>query len=90
MPHGKRRIAQADDVIDRCAVGRDADIGQPGGEVGGALAAEAILRRHDEVGLVTGGTAGRHEIAGDDEMPPFDERRARRDDQNAHRGGRYS
>ena len=52
MAHGVARIAQRDDLIDRTIVVAHAHVGEPRRKIRGALAAEAILRREHELGLV--------------------------------------
>ncbi len=53
VANGVAGIAQADHLVDRLAVGR-ADIGKPGGEVRGCLAAKSILWCDDDVRGVPG------------------------------------
>ncbi len=85
---GVARIPQADDLIDRAAADA-ADVGPPVREVRGGAAAEAVVGRDDERGVVPDIPRGLHERPRDDEVPAFDRRRARRDDgEDGHRSAR--
>ncbi len=84
MANGVTGVAQADHAIDRLAVAHP-DIGQPGRQVCGGLAAEAVLRCDDDVRVMTLGTKCVDQRAGDHHVPAFGHRRAGRDDGYAHR-----
>ncbi len=79
MPHGVARVAEADDLIDRVA-GALTDVGQPGRDVSRGLAAEPVLRRDDDVGLVAGVAQRLSERTRDHHVTTLDERRAGCDD----------
>ena len=87
---GEGRVTQADHLIDGPAVGGNPHVGEPGGEIGGALPAEAVLRRDDEIGVVARFAARPHQLAGNHEMAALDKRRARSDDGDAHARSAYS
>ena len=78
VSYGVTGIAKADDLIDPLATAR-ANIGEPGRIIRRRLPSEAILRRHDDFGLVAGVAQGLHERPRDHHVPALDHRRTRRD-----------
>ena len=75
-------IAQRDDLIDAASVVRQADVGQPGRQIGGALTSESVLRRQDEVRFVAFFTKRLDESPGHHQMTSLDEPWSRRDDRD--------
>ena len=53
MPDRVAGEPETDHLIDRALIGQ-ADVGQPGGQIGAGLPAKPVLRRDDDVGLMAG------------------------------------
>ncbi len=75
--------AQGDDLVDRPAQPVQADVGETRRQVGPKLAPETVLRRQNEIGFMPLFAQGAHRLAGDCQVPAFDEGDIRSDDQDA-------
>ena len=82
MAHRVRREAEGDHLVDGLAVRGLAHVGQPGREVGRELAAEAVLRRDQHLGQMSGAAQGGRRLLRDDQVPAADEQGAGGDDQD--------